>query len=233
MNLRIFDTLDDLVHAAARSVVQKAAAGGEPFRIALPGGSTPPPMYELLGSSPLAEQLAGRRIDWIVGDERCVPMENPQSNAGMIERTLFANGMSGQHRFLRFRTELSDPAFIADDFEEQWRSAGIERLDLAIQGIGDDGHTASLFPGTPALDVRDRVATSVYVPRLDSWRVTLTMPVLQAAGSMIVLAAGASKRDVIAKIRAGATDYPIVEATAPVQDCWWFADREAVPAASR
>jgi 6-phosphogluconolactonase len=224
MNLRIFDTVDDLIQAAARSVTQKIAAGGEPFRIALSGGSTPPPVYELL-----AGQFAERRVDWIVGDERCVAMNSPQSNAGMIERTLFRNGMSERHRFFRFRTELIDPALIADDFEEQWRTAGIERLDLAIQGMGEDGHTASLFPGTTALAVRDRIATSVHVPRLDSWRVTLTMPVLQASASMIVLAAGASKREVIAKIREGATDYPIVEATTPVVDCWWFADGEAVP----
>jgi 6-phosphogluconolactonase len=227
MNFRVFDSVGDLVHAAALDIVRRAAAAGGPFRIALSGGSTPAPLYELLGSAPISERLAPLEIDWIVGDERCVPIEDPASNAGMILRMLFAHGMSDRHRFLRFPTEEADPQKVADSFERAWKEKGIERLDLAIQGMGEDGHTASLFPGTPVLEVRDRIAAAVYVPRLDSWRVTLTLPVLEASRAIIVLAAGTGKRDVIDRLRAGETAFPIAQVTSAVEDTWWFTDRAA------
>src|SRR5215218_5757860 len=105
MNLRIFDTLDDLTSAAARTILQRVEAGAR--TIALSGGSTPKPLYALLGQS---AELREVPIVWVVVDERYVPVDHPESNAGMIETTLFANGMSPAHRFLRFRTELNDPA---------------------------------------------------------------------------------------------------------------------------
>ncbi len=223
MNLRIFDSVDDLIRAAARTITQKVKSGAR--SIALSGGSTPRPLYELLGSGEWHEQLAAVPITWVLVDERCVPIDDPQSNAGMIQQTLFARGIPGGHQFLRFRTELGDPARIAADFEKQWGTFGIDSLDVVLLGIGDDGHTASLFPGTPVLDVKDRVAAAVFVPRLNAWRVTLTEPVLRAAAIRMVLAAGSSKKDVLEDVRKGA-DYPIARVTRDVET-WWFLDREA------
>src|SRR5438105_6088443 len=138
MNLRIFDTLGDLHAAAARTVVQRAQAGARAF--ALSGGSTPKGLYALLGQS---DELRALPILWVVVDERYVPIDHPDSNAGMIETTLFAGGMAPLHRFLRFRTELSDPAATARAFEDEWRSLGQigrascrERGDVA--GCGRD-----------------------------------------------------------------------------------------------
>src|SRR5437588_10970938 len=167
MNLRIFDTTDDLLAAAARTLVQRAQAGAR--TIALSGGATPKPMYAMLGSSPLREQMAEFPITWVVVDERYVPIDDSESNAGMMEKTLFANGVSAAHRFLRFRTELDDPAATARAFEDEWRALRIANLDVILLGIGDDGHTASLFPGTPVLAVEDRIAAEVFVPRLEPW----------------------------------------------------------------
>jgi len=214
VNLRIFDSADDLIRAAARTVVQKIEAGA--CTIALSGGSTPKPMYELLGKAPIAEAP----IVWIVVDERYVPIDDPQSNAGMIEQTLFANGMSPAHRFLRFKTELGDPAATARAFEDDWRALGIERLDVALLGVGDDGHTASLFPGTTALQVEDRIATEVWVEKLKMWRVTLTKPVIRDAALRIVLAAGEAKRPVLEQVRAG-VEHPIAQVTRGVET-WWM-----------
>jgi 6-phosphogluconolactonase len=212
MNQRIFDDLEALSHAAARSILQSGAR-----TIAVTGGSTPKRLYEILG------QALPAGVTWVLVDERYVPRNDPQSNAAMVERTLFAGGVPP--RWLSFDTSLDDPAHTARVFEEQWSALKIEKLDLVLLGCGDDGHTASLFPGTPVLDVGDRVVSEVFVPRLDQWRVTLTLPVIRAASSRMVLVSGASKAPVLEAVRQGA-DYPITRATSGV-DTWWFLDRAA------
>jgi len=214
MNLRIFDTTDELMSAAARTIVSANAKS-----IALSGGSTPQPLYKLLG-----ESLREEPITWVVVDERYVPIDDPQSNAGMINRAL----MPPPERFLRFHTELSDPEKTVETFEAEWRAHGLENLDVVILGVGDDGHTASLFPGTAALDVEDRIATALFVEKLAMWRVTITRPVIRAAKLRIVLVTGASKREVLTKVRDGAVDYPIAQVTSGVET-WWFVDRAAAP----
>jgi 6-phosphogluconolactonase len=226
MNLRIFDTTDDLRAAAARTLMQRVQGGAR--TIALSGGSTPKPLYAMVGSSAMREQLAEFPITWVVVDERYVPIDDPDSNAGMMSKTLFANGMSPSHRFLRFRTELNDPAATARAFEDDWRAFDIAQLDVVLLGIGDDGHTASLFPGTTVLDVEDRIASEVFVSRLDTWRVTITKPVIRAATLRLVLANGAKKKPILEGVRDGA-DYPIAQATNGVET-WWLIDRDAAPA---
>ena len=215
MNLRIFDTVDELIQAAARTLMQRIDAGAR--TIALSGGSTPKPLYQLLGKSDEVRKLP---ITWVLVDERYVPIDDAQSNAGMIEKTL------KPERLLRFKTELGDPARTADEFEREWRELKIDRLDIALLGMGDDGHTASLFPGTDVLMVEDRIAAPVFVQKMNAWRVTLTKPVLRSAALRIVLATGAAKRPVLEEVRAGA-EYPITLVTRGVET-WWFVDREAV-----
>lgn len=215
MNLRIFDTLDDLTRAAERTIRQI-----KPSSIAVSGGSTPRPLYESLGRA-LPEHVA-----WVLVDERYVPRDDPQSNTAMIERTLFAQGVPD--RWLPFRTELNDPARTAAEFEREWQALALGELDLVILGCGDDGHTASLFPGTPALEVEDRIASEVFVPRLDQWRVTITRPVIRAAKLRIVLATGANKAPILRDVRAG-VPHPVAQATAG-GETWWFVDRAAAGA---
>ena len=222
MNLRIFENVDDLIRGAARTIEQRAVDGSS---VAVSGGSTPRPLYEMLGSAPYREKLAGRKIHWVIVDERHVPLTDPQSNAAMVQRTLFRQGMPERHDFLYFRTELT-PAESAAQFEEDWRRGGLADLDVVILGIGEDGHTASLFPGTPVLQVENRIAAEVFVPRLNQWRETLTLPVIRAAKLRIVLCAGESKRKVLSDIQQGA-DYPVVRATAGEIESWWFVDRAA------
>lgn len=209
MNLRIFDDLETLSQAAARAVRDSGAKS-----IALTGGSTPKRMYEILG-----EQLP-KDVAWVLVDERYVPRDDPQSNAAMIERTLFAH--ETPPRWLPFDTSLHDPAATARQYE---RAFPVDAVDLVLLGCGEDGHTASLFPGTPVLDVTDRIASEVYVPRLEQWRVTITMPVIRAAKMRFVLAAGANKAPILRDVRAG-VDHPIARATSGVET-WWFVDRAA------
>ena len=213
MNLRIFDSIEELTRAAARAILQR-----EHRSVAVSGGSTPKPLYELL-----APQLsADDPITWVLVDERYVPKSDPQSNAAMIERTLFARGLPDSHRWLAFDTSLNDPAATAAKFA---RDFDVEQLDIVLLGCGDDGHTASLFPGTPVLEVEDRVASEVFVPRLEQWRVTITKPVIRNAKLRIVLATGASKAPIIREVREGVR-HPIALATDGVET-WWFVDRAA------
>jgi len=228
MNLRIFDSTDDLIRAAARAIVD-AVPPGVATSIALSGGSTPKPLYKMLGESPWREELAKSPITWVVVDERYVPESDPQSNSAMIRQTLFANGMSDGHRFLRFRTELNDPAKTAEEFSREWQSLGLTDLDLILLGIGDDGHTASLFPGTEVLNVEDRIAAAVFVPKVDMWRVTVTKPVIRAAKQRMVLATGEAKKPIFEAMRNGA-DYPIAVVTRGLDATWFFVDRAAAPA---
>lgn len=214
MNLRIFDDAESLARAAERTIRQSGAK-----TIVVTGGSTPKRLYELLGRSLPPD------VTWILLDERYVPLTDPQSNAAMIERTLFANGIP--ERWLRFRTELNDPAETACVFEDEWKRLGISEIDLVLLGCGDDGHTASLFPETTALTVEDRIATENWVPHLSQWRETLTFPVIRGAKLRLVLATGESKAPVLEALRNGA-GYPIARATHDA-DTWWFVDRAAAP----
>lgn len=226
MNTRLFETSADMLAAAAEAIATQAS-GKASFSIALSGGGTPQPLYSMLGSAPYRERLTDIPITWVVVDERFVPFSDPQSNAGMIQRTLFAEGLSPAHRFLPFRTDAGEPPAVALEFEREWKRLGMQSLDLVLLGIGDDGHTASLFPGTTALGVEDRIATEVYVGKLDAWRITLTKPVIRAAASRLVLVAGESKKPVVKAIREGG-DFPIVQATHGTET-WWFLDRSAWP----
>lgn len=228
MNLRVFDTPGDAVAALARTILQRAAKEKR-LSIGVSGGSTPRPLYEMLATPPHSDVLAAAAITWVLVDERYVPASDPQSNAGMIRATLFPNGIPSGHRFLDFDTSLGDPAMTAARFEEEWQLLGLDRVDVVTLGVGDDGHTASLFPGTPVVDQQSGVAAAVFVPRLEQWRVTLTMPVIRSAGLRIVLATGEKKAPILRDVAAG-VDHPVTRAMAGDGEAWWFADRAASPA---
>ncbi|HVT03515.1 MAG TPA: 6-phosphogluconolactonase [Thermoanaerobaculia bacterium] len=226
MNYRVFNSVGELAEGLADTVVQKVEQGAR--TVALSGGSTPRSLYNLLGSGERRDRLAQREVIWVTGDERCVPPDDDQSNAKMIRASLFAQGMSPKHQFLRFESELKDPATIARDFEEKWKKLSIDALDVTILGMGEDGHTASLFPGTDVISVTDRIAKEVWVEKMKSWRVTLTFPILQAARSRYVMAAGANKQDMLQRIQNG-EEFPVARAMVPGPESWWFVDRPAYP----
>ena len=213
MNLRVFDDHEALSAAAARTILDRA-----PKTLGVTGGSTPKRMYEILAPSLPADGT------YFLVDERYVPRDHPRSNAAMIEGTLFAGDIPP--RWLRFRTELGDPAATARAYEEEWQRLEVGHPDIVVLGCGDDGHTASLFPGTSVLDVEDRIASEVFVPQQNEWRVTITKKVIREASLRIVLASGASKKEVISSLRAGAP-YPIADVTRDVET-WWFVDRAAM-----
>jgi 6-phosphogluconolactonase len=231
MNLRVFDSLSDLAGAAAEELARRIEKDAARV-IGLSGGSTPRSLYQILASEPLRPRLEAHPLIWVLEDERYVPPDHEDSNSRMIQQSLFAKGLPPGHTFLRFRTELNDPPLTARRFEEEWRQLNLQGLDLAVLGVGEDGHTASLFPGTDVLEVTERVATEVWVPRLSSWRVTMTLPYLRSAGFQYVLVSGQSKRDALERARRG-EDLPITRVARGDASCWWLVDRDAYAAIER
>jgi len=178
------------------------------FSVALAGGSTPIGMYELLAAEPLRGRVAWENVRFYWGDERCVPPDHPDSNYGAAAKALIEPlgiPLSSVHRM---RGEL-DPAQAAEEYalEIQQRVPGRPpALDLVLLGMGDDGHTASLFPGTEALDATERLVTENYVPKLGSWRITLTARLINAARRVIFLVTGDGKADSLRAVLEGDDD---------------------------
>jgi 6-phosphogluconolactonase len=225
MNLRIFDDYESLSAAIADELVRRIEKKDRSV-VLLTGGDSPRRALEMLGSMPRRPRVASRGVVWVLMDERVVPSYHPESNSRMVQESLFRLGIPAGHTFVRFRTELGEPARIAREFEAELRDVvGGDPIDLALFGVGPDGHTASLFPDSGLLDERERWASEVHVPSLDAWRVTLTMPVLQRAAERWVLATGGEVRPIIEAVREGA-DLPIARAAGD-GDAWWFVDRDA------
>ena len=162
------------------------------IQIALPGGTTPSKTYKLLGQ----EDLPWDRVDLFLGDERWVDFNDEASNAGMIYRTLLAEKPGSACCFHPVPTvECSNPKDSAEGFSQLIRKLCLGEppiFDLILLGLGDDGHTASLFPGSDSLKVTDSFATHTIAKGHD--RITLTPPVLSAARKVIFLVSGASKQ---------------------------------------
>ena len=191
-----------------------------PRTIALAGGSTPHALYERLATAPFP--WAG--TDLFFGDERCVALDHPDSNYGMARATLFAKlGPDARARV----HPMPGPTCDDEGYERllhQRFGPGLPVFDFVLLGLGADGHTASLFPHDPALDERSRLV--VRVQRPDHPRLTLTLPVLSAAGNALFLVAGAGKRHALARLLA-ADDIPAARVTA--QSITIIADQDAAP----
>lgn len=202
--IRVYDTVAELQEAAADYVGDKlrTASPSMPVRIALSGGSTPRRMHQLLAATP---DVQWEHVHVYFGDERTVGPEDAQSNYRMACDTLLDLVPIPPVNVHRMRGE-DDPTAAARAYaDELWASFGRHhgewpRFDLVILGMGADGHTASLFPGTDALQERDELVVSTAVPQLDTVRITLTYPVLNAAAAVLFLAAGADKAPAIAAV---------------------------------
>lgn len=181
--------MDDIASAAAERFVSL-----RPRTVALAGGSTPRPLYE---------RLATCSFSWLethifFGDERCVPPGHEASNYRMAREALLSKVPATVHRM---PGETCDAGAYEEELSKVF-GLGLPQLDLVLLGLGEDGHTASLFPGDPALDVTDRWV--VRVERPDYARLTLTLPVLSAAKAVVFLVSGASKRAALQQLLSGA-----------------------------
>ena len=232
----VFDDPEAVARAAARRVVELAGesivARGT-FSLALSGGSTPRRVYELLAGGEFGGRVEWPAVHVFFGDERAVPPDHPDSNYRMANEALLSRVPIPPENVHRIEG-LGDAAANASDYESVMRGyfGGAEwpRLDLVLLGMGDDGHTASLFPGTPALGERRAWAAANWVEKLGAWRVTLTAPAINEARHVLFLVTGAGKAARLREVLKGGRD----PARLPSQfiaprdgTLEWFADRAA------
>ncbi|CAG1769080.1 partial 6-phosphogluconolactonase, partial [uncultured bacterium] len=184
-----------LAHAAAELFValsKPAIAEQGRFTVALSGGSTPKALYQLLAREPYANQIEWSHVHIFWGDERCVPADHPDSNYRMAREAFLQYVPLLPENIHPMHGDL-DPAQASAEYEQQLRiffGNGLPVLNLILLGMGDDGHTASLFPGTAAIHEQSRWVIGHYVEKLETWRLTLTPPVINAAAQVTFLVAG-------------------------------------------
>lgn len=230
-DVSVFPSSTQLFEAAADEffrVIYEAIKRGDVCRIALSGGSTPKTLYALIADR--IDKGRARGIDWarvhlFFGDERCVPPDHPDSNYRMVKQSLLVHGLTvAMHRVAG---ELP-PEEAAARYEEELREDfgdGVPRFDLIILGLGPDGHTASLFPGSVALNDRTRWVAANYVEKFKSWRITFTYHVLNSALEDIFLVTGVEKAEAVGHIFKGG-DLPAAKVK-PAGKLLWYLDAAA------
>ncbi len=209
--VRVYADAEALARAAAALLAETVSSATGHAYIALSGGSTPKRMGQLLAEAPYRETVAWRDIEFFWGDERFVPEESPESNSGEARRTFLDKVDVEPGRINPFPTTVRDPDLAAEMYATQLKTVFNEtdvapRFDLVFLGMGDDGHTLSLFPGTAAIHETERFVVANYVPKLDTTRLTLTAPVVNAAQRVAFLVGGAGKAETLAKVLDGPVD---------------------------
>jgi 6-phosphogluconolactonase len=210
--LRIFANLEELSRAAAARFMEfchERLTRENVFTAALSGGSTPRRLYELLTEPEFAGNIPWGRVHLFQVDERCVPPDHAESNYRMMREALLDHARIPPSNVHRIQAELVNPDEAAEVYVQQLnmmfrpRRGEFPRLDLVFLGMGPDGHTASLFPGSPALVERAKWVCANFVEKLQANRVTLTYPVLNAAREVIFLVAGHEKAEALRQILEG------------------------------
>lgn len=202
------------IHQDGRELVQEACeflrtSSDQAIRargrvlIALSGGSTPKVLYQSLASPEWRHRFDWARVVFFFGDERCVPPDHQESNYGMTQAVLFQPLGIKPEQIHRIRSELDDPAAAAQAYEQTLRQvtggspSGIPRLDIVLLGLGEDGHTASLFPGTGAVSDSSRLVAVGRSPKGIPSRVTLTLGVINQASVVLFLVTGGGKAPIV------------------------------------
>jgi len=203
--LHVLPTTEEAAQAMAQFVAALAAecsASRSRFTIALSGGSTPRRLYEVLASPPYSKETAWDQWQVFWSDERCVPPGHQDSNYRMARAELLGHVPIPDANVHRMRGE-DDPHEAAQAYEAVVRAvfqSPAPSFDLILLGIGDDGHTASLFPGTPALGERDRLVVDNWAPDLQVHRITFTLPLINSAKVVAFLDTGETKAEVLRQV---------------------------------
>ncbi len=238
IDLRRLTTPQDLFQAAAEEVLRAATvavAQRGRFSIALAGGSTPRNLYTLIAANASAD-LPWDQMFFFWGDERHVPPDDPESNYRMANETLLSKVPIPPANIFRVPAEDKDASAAADAYEQTVRKffavapGEFPRFDLILLGMGPDGHTASLFPETAALQEKSRLVVANWVEKLKTHRITLTLPVLNAARCVAFLVSGTEKAAVLHEVLEGSVPdekYPSRLVKPSEGKLIWFVDRAA------
>lgn len=190
------EAANHFVEVAAKALTELGT-----FRVALSGGATPRSLYARLASEPFLSRVDWGRVQVFWGDERCVPPDHPDSNYRLAHELLLSKVPVRPENVYRMRGEAADPDLAAAEYAGELQTAfGLKRgerprFDLILLGMGTDGHTASLFPHSPALREVTRLAVAAYVEAVKGYRITLTLPVLNSAASVLFLVSGGDKAE--------------------------------------
>jgi 6-phosphogluconolactonase len=207
--IKVVPTADEVAIEAAERVVAAAELSIRnkgSFAIALSGGSTPKALFDVLASDGYRERIQWPKVEVFFGDERCVPPDSDQSNFRMARESLLSKVPIPGDNIYRMHGE-SDPHQAAAEYgkmlQEKFEDVGI---DLVLLGMGDDGHTASLFPGTEALKEEKHRCVANYVEQLKAWRITLTAPFINRSWEVMILVTGKGKAARVAEVLEGPAD---------------------------
>lgn len=237
-NIHVFENAEVVAQAAAAAFLEVVASSpSDRIAICLSGGSTPKRLYQLLLEPRHAAGIPWDRVHWFWGDERFVPLTDERSNAGMAFCAFLTRARAPLEAIHVIPVTSGSAAHSANRYEQelkQFYGAGEldpahPLFDLMLLGLGEDGHTASLFPGSPALGERRRWVSAIeqagqepYVPHI-----TLTLPALQSAREVLPFVSGAAKQRAMARVLAG-DDVPAARVR-PIGRLRWFVDRTALP----
>lgn len=221
-------TANRVAEIAADAIAERGS-----FRIALAGGNTPRGLYRCVAAPSHTSRIDWRRVHVFFGDERCVPLDHADSNYRMANEAMLERVPIPSAQVHPMCHTPQAPEADAKRYAELLAAqipctGGIPVFDLILLGLGDDGHTASLFPGTPILQETDKTVAAVHVDKLDSWRVSLTFPVLNQARHLLFLVAGAGKADTVGRVFSppGAEPFP-VQRIEPQGTVEWHLDQAA------
>lgn len=237
-NTRIFNDIDSLLDALAKQwqiIAEQSIADHGAFHVALAGGGTPRSFYTRLTKRDMKDAVAWDKVHIYFGDERCVPQDHEDSNYRMAHETLFSKvGIPTSQIYPMFSPSLNpeqNAAHYASLIEQHLAkdANGSPIFDLILLGMGEDGHTASLFPGTEILNEQKKSVAAQFVEKLGVWRVSLTYPTLNAARHVALLVVGENKANILSEISRlppGTVRYP-VQGINPQGDLQWFLDKAA------
>lgn len=234
-DLNIYQTSGELFEAAARfilSLAKKAVADKRQFSIALSGGNTPGLLYRLLASPPFLDEMPWSKTFIFWGDERCVPLDDKRNNAREARSILLDKVPVPAQNIHVIPVNLSpkDAAVAYERELKEFFGSVAPVFDLILLGLGENGHTASIFPGTPQVDERAIGVREVFVKEQDMFRITMTAPLINLARNILFLVTGKEKADILQSV----LNAPYQPANFPAQliqpsggDLFWFADQYA------
>lgn len=233
--LEIFDNLDDLARASAKRFVSKsveAVAQKGLFTVALSGGSTPKTLYQLLANpnEPFRAEVPWARIHFFWSDERHVPPDHPDSNYRMAYDAMLSHVPVLKDNVHRVTSENPNAAGAAESYEDtlfKFAPESPPRLDLVLLGLGIDGHTASIFPGSEVLHETKRLVAAPWVEKLNTYRITMTLPLLNSGASVLFLVSGADKAEIVSKVLQGPNKYPAQSVRPTNGELLWMLDKGA------